>query len=613
MKKQSALLITIVIFALSCNKQKTDIQFNDSNNPQKEFNHSRFFPESANENQTIKRIFSYLKNENSKKEFLTAFVKIAGYPRWDKAIIQQVNHGNSLRNESLGINDSTCIIPLVQENKSSLNGVIIAHISGDSISCGYSLLNNYNLLKTGKKDFVLAMLKLDAKLFNHKSFKINDTTLFGNARTIVVRKREQAGNINARNSVHAESDDPCEIIEIWYDPTAEACHCSGDEYYTGDWEYAGDCPTGEDPGFFFFSSGGGGSIYSISSGFDGGGGGGGGSSTPPYLTSFQDQLDYLLSQLDLSPESSDFLSNSEPAVTETYNYLYNNSTFTRIQLASSHVQRLASDPAYSLFVDGYRQYRSIYSSNPTSLWWQDSGFLSKAGGIAFGSWAINYLSQNQDLPFSTFHNWFFKQAEYTGGEDAIDPSQITYEQPVQQIALPSLSSFETAFPKEGTNGNYTQMDASDVYQLVGGSLYQSHLNNPDQYSNACSIRGSRALLYSGITIPVLKYGASGQRTQKGGDNKNYILDAVSFNRFMIDKFGDSPHKLTGADANDPQKVADLLKDKNGIYVIINNDGSATTGAGYSGHVDLILNGECIGGALTNPNGGVKSIRIWVLN
>lgn len=37
------------------------------------------------------------------------------------------------------------------------------------------------------------------------------------------------------------------------------------------------------------------------------------------------------------------------------------------------------------------------------------------------------------------------------------------------------------------------------------------------------------------------------------------------------------------------------------------------GAGYSGHVDLILNGNCVSGSYTTPIGGVKSIRIWVLN
>jgi hypothetical protein len=127
--------------------------------------------------------------------------------------------------------------------------------------------------------------------------------------------------------------------------------------------------------------------------------------------------------------------------------------------------------------------------------------------------------------------------------------------------------------------------------------------------NACAIRASRGLLYSGIQIPVLKYNGS-QRTQKGGDGKNYILDAVSFNTYMIAKFGETSSKLEGTDANDPVKVAALLNGKNGIYVIVNSN---TKTAGYSGHCDLIINGKNISGAYTTPRGGVKSIRIWTLN
>lgn len=84
---------------------------------------------------------------------------------------------------------------------------------------------------------------------------------------------------------------------------------------------------------------------------------------------------------------------------------------------------------------------------------------------------------------------------------------------------------------------------------------------------------------------------------------------------MKKQFGETSFTLIGADANNPQKVADLLKGKNGIYVIINNNSGARRdgGAGYSGHVDLILNGICVGAAYTTPQGGVKSIRIWVLN
>jgi hypothetical protein len=244
-------------------------------------------------------------------------------------------------------------------------------------------------------------------------------------------------------------------------------------------------------------------------------------------------------------------------------------------------------------------------------WWESNLFLQPYGGLSFGSWAMNYLSLDPTFPFSTFYNWFFSTPEYTGGEELIDPDFITYDEPFFQVPLPSLNSFETNFPKNGSSGSYTQMSSPDVYQLVGGSPYSNHLAGNPSYQNACALRGSRALLYSGIHIPVLRYNGL-QRTEKGGDNKNYILDAVSFDKFMKDKFGDTPHKLEGADANDPQKVADLLKNKNGIYVIVNNN-PGQTGTGYSGHVDFIQNGNCVGGAYTTPPGGVKSIRIWVLN
>ncbi|TAG29355.1 MAG: hypothetical protein EAZ13_08615, partial [Sphingobacteriia bacterium] len=208
-----------------------------------------------------------------------------------------------------------------------------------------------------------------------------------------------------------------------------------------------------------------------------------------------------------------------------------------------------------------------------------------------------------------FRNWYLGIPEGRDGE-YVNPDLIEYETPLIQQSLPSLSEWVNNFPKLS---NSIEMKAPYVYQLIGGTILNSHINEPDKYTNACAIRGSRALLYSGVSIPVLKYGNPPvQITQKGGDNKNYILNATSFNKFMIDAFGDTPNKLEGADANDPLKVTPLLKGKSGIYVIANADGS-DNGARYSGHVDAIIDGKCISGAYANPKGGVKSIRIWVLN
>jgi hypothetical protein len=230
--------------------------------------------------------------------------------------------------------------------------------------------------------------------------------------------------------------------------------------------------------------------------------------------------------------------------------------------------------------------------------------------ISFINWAIVYLINHPTMNWENIYNSFLKPYPEMGNYTTIDPENIIYETPLTQQSLPSLSDFIESFPKEGSDGNYTQKSASDVYNLVEGSLlYSYNHDSTNAYSNACSIRGSRGLLYSNIHIPVLKYNSS-QRTQKGGDGKNYILDTVSFNKFMEDKFGEATNVLEGEAANDPEQVMALLEGKNGIYVIVNNSPSE---AGYSGHVDLILNGNCVGGEYLKPVGGVKSIKIWVLN
>ncbi len=224
--------------------------------------------------------------------------------------------------------------------------------------------------------------------------------------------------------------------------------------------------------------------------------------------------------------------------------------------------------------------------------------------------AIIFLIQNSKYNFLQYENWFSQfNAEIETSPTVVDPDLITFDALLTQQSLPAFNTFLTNFPKIGNSGNYSPMSTTDAYTLVGRSLLNSHINQRSQYNNACAIRASRGLLYSGIQIPVLRYNGS-QRTQKGGDGKNYILDAVSFNTYMIAKFGETSAKLEGADANDPVKVAALLNGKNGIYVIVNSN---TTAAGYSGHCDLIINGKTISVAYTSPSGGVKSIRIWQLN
>lgn len=564
--KTKMLLIPTLFSILLTSCKKHDI---DYRNQEEKPNELRFFNLHGNKNSSVTQISKDLKKLNQEKPFVTKFINLAGYPRWDKGFFLPKIERNLRMQSQTTVSNSTYIIPVVSENDKFVTGAIIATI-GDSSTYRLALLRDYQSYQKDKASFLKAMMILDAKVYGYNKFKIRDTIAVNNTKEVFFSQsgaNSTSGRITARSN-----NDPCDIIEIWYNPDGDACNCNGDEYYTGEWYYADEenCFGAPAPVLTFLAGGGGGGYtwppdYYPLPYLGGGSGGGNGSGNPPYNpvpTTEQQKTDYLIEQLNLNMNEQFYLTIHDGSLNTIFNYVYANDIPERRSIAK---------------------------------------------------WVINFIPNNQDIPFSTLDNWYFKQPEFKGGELVIDPNEITYDQTIHQVALPSLSSFKTHFPKIGSSGSYTQMSSPDVYALVGGSLYQSHLNNPTQYSNACAVRGSRALLYVGIDIPVLNYGTSGQRTQKGGDNKNYILDAVSFNKFMIDKFGEAPHKLTGADANDPQKVADLLKVKNGIYVIVNNNPSSTIGAGYSGHVDLILNGNCIGGAYTAPKGGVKSIRVWVLN
>ena len=351
MKRKLLFLLGILLVLVSCQKQIDTFQENVSHSG-KEFDYDRFFPESESNKPGIKTIFEYLKSEHSKKAFLSDFVAIAGYPRWDKIIYRKA--------------DSVYVIPLVSENNIAITGMLMAELLNGQVKCRYSLLIDYGKMGEIKKEFVLSMIQLEHYVFGHTGFKIYDHSLLGTAKVIHLRKRQQETNLTLAQNANT-NDDPCHIVEIWTDPTEEECHCSGDEFYSGRWFYEGDC----------FSSmsipytlpWGNGSSYTLQGSQPLGGGGG--SNPPPYASTFVDRLNYLLSQLDMTPESNEFLPTSEATVNEMYHYLYNNSSEDRIEIASEHIQRMAIDAGYLSFVTGYR----TSTGNSITPWWNNQTWL----------------------------------------------------------------------------------------------------------------------------------------------------------------------------------------------------------------------------------------------
>jgi hypothetical protein len=225
--------------------------------------------------------------------------------------------------------------------------------------------------------------------------------------------------------------------------------------------------------------------------------------------------------------------------------------------------------------------------------------------------SLSFQYNNTNVTWKFLENWFLGTAEGKDGYEVRNIDNVLNTLIYQKRSLPTYTDFQNDFPKLYWPEHpyyYQTMPASVVYSMVGGNLQSLYNNDPYAYRNACAVRISLALNKLGIPIPnnaITRQGASA-----GGIPQYYFLQAVGINDFMIKTFGDTTVKLEGADANNKTKIAELLRGKNGIYVIVNNDG---TTAGYTGHADLIKNGYVIGGANTSPDGGVKSIRIWILN
>ncbi|WP_175636573.1 T6SS effector amidase Tae4 family protein [Pedobacter ghigonis] len=268
----------------------------------------------------------------------------------------------------------------------------------------------------------------------------------------------------------------------------------------------------------------------------------------------------------------------------------------------------------------FQTFINLISANSTEIAYMDNhykiiellnNYMSANGqtsdNIEFSKWAVGYLSANPSVSLETFINQFLNSNVSKDGDfDEAYWSNPNLSVPAQQ--LPSFQAYNNAFPKK--DGGY--MPAAEVYSMIGGQLYTSHLANPSQYSNACAVRVSRALNYSGVVVPSI----SGQ-TEKGTDNKNYFLSAANLNAWMKKTFT-TYTTFTGAQGGkNGRNFPTLLNGKKGIYIMIPNYPAYFA----SGHADVWngtnCNGECYFNIEADLPGnrkqGIAFINLWELN
>ncbi|UUC44049.1 T6SS effector amidase Tae4 family protein [Flavobacterium cerinum] len=236
---------------------------------------------------------------------------------------------------------------------------------------------------------------------------------------------------------------------------------------------------------------------------------------------------------------------------------------------------------FGLYLKNFKN--SMQTLVPNHLWWRSAEgkgiiqylkehFDNQTGTIdtetsEFAIWAVQYLESHPEVTWEQFENWFLGEVE---GNDGDYDSEF-WENPnltFQQQQLPTYPVFFEAFPKKQNGNTIRNMPNNEVFQLVGGSMLSSHLSGNPNYKNACAIRGSRALNYSGINIGIVKHNGV-QKTEKGDDLKNYILSATAFNVWMHKTFGEPTYRLSGSQVSDKTAVVSFLKGKTGLYTILN--------------------------------------------
>lgn len=234
----------------------------------------------------------------------------------------------------------------------------------------------------------------------------------------------------------------------------------------------------------------------------------------------------------------------------------------------------------------------------------------------FVRWAAAYLSTNQNtVSFETFKYQFLSLT--AEGSDGVNDYDVNYwndpNLSIQQQTLPNYTDFYLAYPK---NPNGFELEAPGVFNLVGGtpkalrdaSLSDSDPNNNNTYNNACALRVSRALNYSGVIIPEV----SG--TYKGGDGKNYFLSAASLFAWMKKAFPPNPFNSISLNSSNSGPYgagyANALAGSKGIYIMIPNYPGASY-FGASGHAGLHANTP-VTHYYFNATGGVSEIILWKL-
>lgn len=165
------------------------------------------------------------------------------------------------------------------------------------------------------------------------------------------------------------------------------------------------------------------------------------------------------------------------------------------------------------------------------------------------------------------------------------------------LKLPDYEQFNTNYPEK--DGGL--MPANEVFNLIGGKVLD--LANEHGYTNACAARGSRALVYSGLSIPHIA-----NSTFEGRDGKFYFLSAQKYFEWIKQAFGPASFALSqGQCKKDGSGFRAIVGQKKGLYIMIPNYPARF---GASGHADIYDGNSFNGDGYFNIDGDIYRAYLW---
>lgn len=638
-------LMAIVLH--SC--RKLDIDKQSQPPPNQEYA-KRFFTVPASTDAAVVRVADYIRQRNNEKNFAEKLVRFDGYAQWDKTYVQVLDaaSSNTIRTASVSSNaaslsgngrDTIMYIPMVPQGANYVYSFIWAKLNGNNVEWRLFSGRDYDTHPNGspksdgitaEKIAVISML-LDNRTFGYTEFTVSDRKLFNSGgfssdkpkHVKLTTKNTGSASMVPGGSVRINST--YMYVEYCYTYEYQSCPYDPCKGPGGSCDRCDKCMVSQTSCFEKMialpSGGGGGGTVGSPPPPDGGGGpdgipGNGDSPEDPCAinspcgrqgwTADESLALNVAYDLSLTFAEKEWLEDHPERALDIRDYLTSSSASwtEKEDFSNQHVDDMIGDAPYLAFTE---QYAGNYPW-AEDMWWENSTFLAPQGGSTFGTWAMNYLIQNPSVPFATFKNQFLGKSEGVDGtydQNYWEDPNLTFT----PQTLPSWNSFSSAYPKHAD----TLYDSpGKMYNSVGGTVLSLYNSNPTSFGNTCALRVSKALNYSGITIP------SGTDRYQGADGKYYFLSAKALLAWMKKTFGTPTggNHLTGTQGGtNGVNFPSLLSGKKGIYIMVPNlPGGCANNTGFcaSGHADMIDNSVCDGGCYFGATGGVSEIFIWEL-